>query len=117
MTLTFPRLCRKCNIIFSILQITFATVVNCFANVPDFCDGPNPDKNPYSRKDEEKASKASCAAGVISDEELKKALQGQKKMFPQGIPECGSDALRFTLISHNIKNVSEETIISCYSPN
>lgn len=29
---------------------------------------------------------------------------GQKKLFPNGIPECGTDALRFTLCSHNIKN-------------
>lgn len=25
-------------------------------------------------------------------------------MFPQGIQQCGTDALRFTLCSHNIKN-------------
>lgn len=42
-------------------------------------------------------------AGLLSDAELKKALVGQKKMFPQGIPVCGVDALRFTLCSHNLK--------------
>lgn len=26
------------------------------------------------------------------------------KMFPNGIPDCGTDALRFTLCSHNIKS-------------
>ncbi|KAJ8954030.1 hypothetical protein NQ318_004323 [Aromia moschata] len=52
----------------------------------------------------EASSKANHAAGVLSEEELQRAVRGQKKMFPQGIPECGSDALRFTLLSHNIKN-------------
>nr|XP_023015445.1 valine--tRNA ligase-like [Leptinotarsa decemlineata] len=52
----------------------------------------------------EKISKASFTAGVLSDDELNRAIQGQRKMFPEGIPECGSDALRFTLLSHNIKN-------------
>lgn len=28
----------------------------------------------------------------------------QEKLFPNGIPECGTDALRFTLLSHNIKS-------------
>ncbi|XP_050301652.1 valine--tRNA ligase-like isoform X2 [Anthonomus grandis grandis] len=42
--------------------------------------------------------------GILSSEELKKALEGQKKMFPNGIPECGADALRYTLLSHNIKS-------------
>lgn len=42
--------------------------------------------------------------GILSEQELTKSLVGQKRMFPQGIPECGTDALRFTLCSHNIKN-------------
>ncbi|KAF7270781.1 hypothetical protein GWI33_016286 [Rhynchophorus ferrugineus] len=42
--------------------------------------------------------------GIISKEELEIALKGQQKMFPNGIPECGSDSLRFTLLSHNVKN-------------
>lgn len=28
----------------------------------------------------------------------------QANHFPNGIPECGTDALRFTLLSHNIKS-------------
>lgn len=44
-------------------------------------------------------------SGILSSEELKKAVEGQKKMFPQGIPECGADALRFTLLSHNSKSI------------
>lgn len=54
-------------------------------------------------------------AGLLSDNELKKALEGQKKMFPQGIPECGVDALRFTLCSHNIKrNFVEHICVAAY---
>ncbi|XP_068148534.1 valine--tRNA ligase [Drosophila tropicalis] len=46
----------------------------------------------------------SCDAGVIKPEELKTSTAGMVKMFPKGIKECGTDALRFTLLSHNIKN-------------
>lgn len=52
----------------------------------------------------EKRSKESYSNGVLTNDELKRAVQGQKKMFPQGIPECGSDALRFTLVSLDIKS-------------
>uniref|UniRef100_A0A034WE02 valine--tRNA ligase n=1 Tax=Bactrocera dorsalis TaxID=27457 RepID=A0A034WE02_BACDO len=47
---------------------------------------------------------ASYDAGILSQDELKKSLRGLQKMFPQGIQQCGTDALRFTLCSHNIKN-------------
>lgn len=43
------------------------------------------------------------ARGILSQAELDKSLDGQKKMFPFGIKESGIDALRFTLCSHNIK--------------
>lgn len=42
--------------------------------------------------------------GVLSLNEVKKSIQGQQKLFPNGIPECGTDALRFTLCSQDIKS-------------
>ncbi|KAJ2527466.1 valine--tRNA ligase, partial [Coemansia sp. RSA 1933] len=35
--------------------------------------------------------------GNLDAKELEKAKKGQKKDFPSGIPECGTDALRFAL--------------------
>lgn len=46
----------------------------------------------------------SVKLGIMSQSELEKSLDGQKKMYPYGIKECGTDALRFTLCSYNIKN-------------
>lgn len=43
-------------------------------------------------------------SGILSKEEYEISIKGQYKMFPQGIPECGTDALRFTLCNHNIKS-------------
>ena len=42
--------------------------------------------------------------GILSKSEMERSVDGQRKMFPNGIPECGTDALRFTLCSYNIKN-------------
>jgi valyl-tRNA synthetase len=39
-------------------------------------------------------------AGNLEQAEIEKAKKYQKTAFPQGIPECSSDALRFTLISY-----------------
>lgn len=36
-------------------------------------------------------------SGNLPEKEIKKAEEGQKKLFPKGIPQCGTDALRFTL--------------------
>lgn len=41
---------------------------------------------------------------MFSDIEVKKSTDGQKKLFKNGIPECGTDALRYTLCSKNIKS-------------
>ncbi|GFS07110.1 valine--tRNA ligase [Elysia marginata] len=43
--------------------------------------------------------------GNLDPSELKLAKEGQRKDFPNGIPACGSDALRFTLCSYNVKNM------------
>ncbi|CAB3364467.1 Hypothetical predicted protein [Cloeon dipterum] len=40
---------------------------------------------------------------VGSEQERKKGISAQKKAFPNGIPACGTDALRYTLCSHNAK--------------
>nr|XP_045599154.1 valine--tRNA ligase-like [Procambarus clarkii] len=48
--------------------------------------------------------KSSENNGILSSKEACEALQGQRSNFPNGIPECGTDALRFTLCSYNIKN-------------
>ncbi|XP_037932617.1 probable valine--tRNA ligase, cytoplasmic [Teleopsis dalmanni] len=44
------------------------------------------------------------AGGTLTTEEYQKSEKGLQKMFPNGIKECGTDALRFTLCSHNIKS-------------
>lgn len=36
--------------------------------------------------------------------EVKEAIQDKKKKFPEGIPECGTDALRFGLLSYMIQS-------------
>lgn len=36
----------------------------------------------------------------LGPKELEKAKQGQRRDFPNGIPECGTDALRFTLVAY-----------------
>jgi valyl-tRNA synthetase len=35
--------------------------------------------------------------GNLPEKEIVKAEQGQKKLYPKGIQQCGTDALRFTL--------------------
>lgn len=39
--------------------------------------------------------------GNLSDVEVKKAKAGQKKDFPKGISECGTDAMRFSICSYS----------------
>ena len=56
-----------------------------------------------SLPDLQKSLELSASKGLIDTSELQKSLEGQRKMFPKGIPECGVDALRLTLCSQNIK--------------
>ncbi|KAJ2663308.1 valine--tRNA ligase [Coemansia sp. RSA 1200] len=48
---------------------------------------------------------AKLEAGNLDPKNLVKAKAGQKKDFPSGIPECGTDALRFSLCAYPIANV------------
>jgi len=40
----------------------------------------------------------------LNEKEVKKGVAQRKKDFPQGIPECGTDALRFALLSYMNQN-------------
>lgn len=60
--------------------------------------------NGISLKDLNYKTIESFENGTLSEEELKKALDSQSKLFPNGIPICGTDALRFSLCSKNVKN-------------
>ena len=39
--------------------------------------------------------------GNLDEKEIAKAKMGQKKDFPNGIPQCGTDALRFALCAYS----------------
>ncbi|KAK3579108.1 hypothetical protein CHS0354_022128 [Potamilus streckersoni] len=38
--------------------------------------------------------------GNLDEKEVQKAMEGQKEDYPKGIPECGTDALRFALVAY-----------------
>ena len=40
----------------------------------------------------------------LPQNEIKKAIADKTKDFPTGIPECGTDALRFGLMSYMVQN-------------
>lgn len=42
--------------------------------------------------------------GNLEEKEITKAKAGQKKDFPKGIPQCGTDALRFALCAYTSTN-------------
>jgi valyl-tRNA synthetase len=41
--------------------------------------------------------------GNLPDKEIEKAKEGQKQDFPDGIPQCGADALRFGLLAYTLQ--------------
>lgn len=45
--------------------------------------------------------------GNLSTSEVEKATKGQKKDYPSGIKECGTDALRFALCNYSLKGTHE----------
>ncbi len=49
---------------------------------------------------------AKLLVGNLDPSELKRATAAQAKDFPQGIPECGTDALRFALCSYSTRGRS-----------
>lgn len=51
----------------------------------------------------QRETRAMVEQGILSQAELEKSLDGQKKMFEFGIKECGVDAMRFTFCTYNIK--------------
>lgn len=42
--------------------------------------------------------------GILNTDELKRTLKVNAKSFPEGIPDCGADALRMSLCGRNIKS-------------
>lgn len=66
--------------------------------------GPEHVINGISLEELNAEAQKSLDSGILSKEELKRTLSVNKKMFPNGIPECGTDALRMTLCSRNIKS-------------
>ncbi len=52
----------------------------------------------------EKQLESSLRRGHLSPEEYKKAIDEKRSKFPDGIPQTGADALRFTLCSYNVKS-------------
>lgn len=40
----------------------------------------------------------------LDPREIEKAIAGQKSDYPNGIPECGADAMRFALCSYNTQS-------------
>lgn len=41
--------------------------------------------------------------GILDSRQVNPILQNQKRLFPQGIPECGADGLRAYLLSHDFQ--------------
>lgn len=49
---------------------------------------------------------AQLRMGNLDEREIAKATSGQKKDFPNGIPQCGTDALRFSLCNYSSTGTS-----------
>ena len=43
---------------------------------------------------------SSIVGGNLDPKEVAKAQEGQRRDYPNGIPECGTDALRFALCAY-----------------
>ena len=49
------------------------------------------------------AMKKNLLSGNLPEAEVKKATKGLEEDFPEGIPQCGSDALRFALLAYTLQ--------------
>ena len=49
--------------------------------------------------------------GTLDKKEYEKAVKEKKTTFPEGIPECGTDALRFGLLAYMIQGKMIEITI------
>jgi len=50
----------------------------------------------------------------LAEKERKKTIEAKTKVFPEGIPQCGTDALRFGLLSYMVGssiNLSVPTVV------
>ena len=65
----------------------------------------------YFFQDLNEQANNSFALGILNQTDLKRTLAMNKKLFSNGIPECGVDALRLTLLSHNIKSKFSSILI------
>lgn len=56
--------------------------------------------------------------GNLSSAEVQKAAEGQKEDFPDGIEECGTDALRFALVAYTSQVIPHplQTQEYCFAP-
>jgi valyl-tRNA synthetase len=50
--------------------------------------------------------------GNLDEKEIVKAKAGQKKDYPKGIPQCGTDALRFALCAYSSGGLSPSPLFS-----
>lgn len=53
---------------------------------------------------------ATLMTGNLDPKEVEKAKQGQTQDYPSGIPECGTDALRFALCAYTAQGKCLSTV-------
>lgn len=51
--------------------------------------------------------------GNLDEKEIVKAKAGQKKDYPKGIPQCGTDALRFALCAYSGGGMPVHVLVKC----
>ncbi len=51
--------------------------------------------------------------GNLPEKEIIRAEEGQRKLFPKGIPQCGTDALRFALVNYCTGGKSSTLMTPC----